>query len=55
MEAIGDFYIIPFPEVEDFQELEGFEEHSALIEPNDNIGIEPGTYLVEKEWVINQD
>ena len=31
--------------------LEGFEENSALINPNPNIGINSSCYLVSKEWL----
>ena len=46
-----DFEIIEWPDIQAFMEIGGFEENSALIEPNENIGIGSSTYLVSKEWL----
>lgn len=46
-----DFEIIEWPDIQTFMEIDGFEENSALIEPNENIGIGSSTYLVSKEWL----
>lgn len=45
-----DYEIIGWPDIQAYMELEGFEENSALITPNDNIGIGSSTYLINKEW-----
>ena len=45
-----DYEIISWPEIQEYMDLEGFEENSALITPNDNIGIGSSTYLINKEW-----
>ena len=46
-----DFEIIGWPDIQAYMELEGFEENSALITPNESIGISSSTYLVSKEWL----
>lgn len=46
-----DFEIIGWPDIQAFMDLEGFEENSALINPNPNIGIDSSCYLVSKEWL----
>lgn len=46
-----DYEIIGWPEIQYYMELEGFEENSSLIMPNDNIGIDSSTYLVSTEWL----
>lgn len=46
-----DFEIIGWPDIQTYMVLEGFEENSALITPNENIGIGSSTYLVNKEWL----
>ena len=35
-----DYEIIGWPDIQAYMELEGFEENSTLITPNDNMGIE---------------
>ncbi len=45
---IEDFEIIGWPDIQEYMEIEGFEENSALIEPNENMGIGSSTYLVDK-------
>lgn len=45
-----DYEIIGWPEILAYIDLEGFKENSALITPNDSIGIWSSTYLVDKEW-----
>ena len=47
---MDDFIVIGWYEIEKYMELEGFEENSALITPNDNMGIGVSTYLVDKDW-----
>ena len=44
-----DYEIIGWPEIQYFMDLEGFGANTALIEPNDNMGIGSSTYLVDKE------
>ena len=46
------FEIIGWPETQEVMDVEGFEENSSLISPNDNLGIGSSTYLVNKEWLI---
>lgn len=46
------FEIIGWPEIQEVMDIEGFEENSALITPNDDLGIDSSTYLVSKEWLI---
>ena len=46
-----NFEIIGWPEIQDYMELEDFEENSTLIVPNESIGIGSSTYLVDKEWL----
>lgn len=46
-----DFEIIGWPDIQAYMELEDFEENSALITPNESIGISSSTYLVSKEWL----
>ena len=45
-----DYVIIGWSDIQAYMDLEGFEENSALITPNDNMGIGVSTYLVDKEW-----
>lgn len=45
------FEIIGWPEIQEVMTVDGFEENSALITPNDNLGIGSSTYLVSKEWL----
>lgn len=46
-----DYEIVEWPEIQYFVDLEGFDEHSALITPNDNIGIGSSAYLIDKKWL----
>lgn len=46
------FEIIGWPEIQEVMTVEGFKENSALITPNDDLGIGSSTYLVSKEWLI---
>jgi len=46
-----DYEIIEWPDIQAFMELDGFEENSTLIEPNESMGIGSSTYLVKKEWL----
>ena len=45
-----DYEIIGWPDVQSYMDLEGFEENSTLITPNDSMGIGSSTYLVNREW-----
>lgn len=45
-----DYEIIGWPDIQAYMELEGFEDNSTLIMPNDSMGIGYSTYLVDKEW-----
>ena len=45
-----DYEIIGWPDIQAYMELEGFEENSTLITPNNNMGIDSSTYLINKEW-----
>lgn len=46
-----NYTIIEWPEIQEYMDEEGFNENSALIEPNENIGIGSSTYLVSNEWL----
>lgn len=46
-----DFEIIGWPEIQELMDYEGFEENTALINPNDNLGIGSSTYLVSINWL----
>lgn len=46
------FEIIGWPEIQEVMTVEGFEENSALITSNEDLGIGSSTYLVSKEWLI---
>ena len=48
---MDEYEIIEWPEIQYYMEYEGFKENSALIEPNDNIGIGSSTYLISVEWL----
>ena len=45
-----DYEIIGWPDIQAYMNLEGFKDNSTLITPNDSMGIESSTYLVDKEW-----
>lgn len=45
-----DYIIIDWPDIQHYMDLEGFEENSSLLTPNDNMGISSSTYLINKEW-----
>lgn len=46
-----EYEIIGWPDIQELMDMEGFEENTALITPNDAIGIGSSTYLVDKEWL----
>ena len=46
-----DYEIIGWPDIQYFMDLDGFKDNATLIEPNDNMGIDSSTYLVDKEWL----
>lgn len=46
-----DYVIIGWPDIQEYMDEEGFEENSALITPNDSMGISSSTYLIDKEWL----
>ena len=46
-----EYEIIGWPEIQNFSDLDDFNEHATLVEPNDSMGIGSSTYLVEKEWI----
>lgn len=45
-----DYEIIGWPDIQTYMDLEGFEENSTLITPNDSMGIGSSTYLVNRKW-----
>lgn len=49
------FEIIGWPDIQEYMDYEDFDENTALIEPNDNMGIGSSTYLVDKEWLESLD
>jgi hypothetical protein len=46
-----DYVIVGWPEIQDLMDKEGFKDNATLIEPNDAMGIDDCTYLVDKEWL----
>ena len=46
-----DYTIIGWPEIQELMNEEDFDENATLIEPNDSMGIDDCTYLVDKEWL----
>lgn len=46
-----DYEVIGWPEIQEIMDEEGFGENATLIEPNENMGIDSSTYLVDKEWL----
>lgn len=46
-----EYEIIESPEIQEYMDLEGFEEHATLITPNKKMGIGSKVYLVEAEWL----
>ena len=50
-----EYEIIGWPDIQYLMEEEGFDENTALIESNDNMGIGSSTYLVSKEWLDSLD
>ena len=45
-----DYVIVEWPEIQELMDKKGFEKNTALITPNDSMGIGSSTYLVNKEW-----
>lgn len=45
-----DYKIIAWPNIQAYMEIEGFEENSTLITPNNSMGIDDATYLIDREW-----
>ena len=50
-----DYEIIEWPDIQAFMDLDGFNENATLIEPNESMGIDSSTYLVDKEWLDSID
>ena len=50
-----DYEIIGWPEIQDFMDIEGFDDNATLIEENDAMGIDSSTYLVCKDWLDSLD
>lgn len=51
MKENAEFYVIRFPESQELQDLEGFDDNAFLV--NDEKGLEifgPSAYFVNKEW-----
>lgn len=44
----SNYQLINFPEVQDYQELDGFEDNSFLVHDDNN----PSTYAVKTEWIL---
>ena len=40
-----------WPEIQELMNEEDFNENATLIEPNDSMGIDSSTYLVNREWL----
>lgn len=47
-----DYVIIGWPEIQQYMDLEGFEDNSTLITPNDNMSIYSSTYFIDKKWYL---
>ncbi len=47
-----DYVIITWPEIQELMDIDGFNANATLIEPNMYMGIDGFTYLVDKEWLI---
>lgn len=45
-----EYKVIGWPRIQEFMDLPDFEEHSTLIEPNEKMGIDCNTYLLDKMW-----
>ena len=45
-----NYIIIDWPDIQYLMDIEGFEDNSTLINPNDNMGIGSSTYLINKDW-----
>lgn len=50
---MNDYIIIGWPDIQDYMDIEGFEENSTLINENENIGIGSSTYLISRDWIMN--
>lgn len=50
---MNDYIIIGWPDIQDYMDREGFRENSALIDMNENIGIGSSTYLISRDWIMN--
>lgn len=48
---MNDFEVIEWPEIQELMDKEGFEDNTALINSNENLGIYSSTYLVSKKWL----
>lgn len=49
-----EFVVVPWPEIQEYMEKEGFDNNSHLI--NDEVGIEKygcSAYFINKEWLQN--
>ena len=44
------YKIVSWPEVQELMEFPGFEENATLIVPNEGMGIDDNTYLINKTW-----
>ena len=51
MSNMEDYEIIGWPEIQNYMDLDGFDVNAALIEPNDAMGIDYSTYLINKDWL----
>ncbi|MDO4465521.1 MAG: hypothetical protein Q4C49_00725 [Bacillota bacterium] len=52
---IEGYDIIEWPDCQMYMEVDGWEENSALIEENEDIGIGSSTFLVDSDWLIEAD
>lgn len=50
---MNDYIIVGWPEIQDYMNIKGFRENSALIDMNENIGIGSSTYLISRDWIMN--
>lgn len=48
---MDEYTIIGWPDIQAFMDLDGFDENTTLIDPNDSMGIGSSTYLVSVDWL----
>lgn len=55
MKETDEYYVIRYPESQDLQDLEGFDDNAFLIEDEKGLKIfGPSAYFVNKKWYNEQ-